>query len=176
MGCSDGDWGSLNAGCYRYRLKEPYRTETSGHKRQSREFIRESLNPAVSHGPKDRNIEMLATQGAGSACCAGDVSSSGPEYGSIIALSSARAKFEHGAAFGCAYDPGGFGGDQALVVDGNQEHGFDHLGLDDRTAHLDNRLMREIGVPSGMAQTSQVNLNWRKNSMNRSSNSSWLPR
>ncbi len=41
------------------------------------------------------------------------------------------------------HHPVGFGGDQALVVDGEQHHGFDKLRLHHRPAHGDNRLMRE---------------------------------
>ena len=62
---------------------------------------------------------------------------------------AAGAELHHGAALGGADDAVGLGGDQALVVDGQQGEGLEQLRLDRGRAHNDHRLLREHGRALG---------------------------
>ena len=65
---------------------------------------------------------------------------------------SPAGDIQHRAATGGTGDAVGLGGDQALVVDGQQREGLDELGLDGLGPDDDHGLTGETpGFPSGMA-------------------------
>ncbi|CAN4020611.1 putative transcriptional regulator, partial [Dysosmobacter welbionis] len=63
--------------------------------------------------------------------------------GAVRALGPAGAELQHRSPLGRPDDPVGLGGDQALVVDGQQGEGLDQLGLDGRRPDRHHRLPGE---------------------------------
>ena len=84
----------------------------------------------MGHGAPGGHAVELVGDGAGGAGAAADVSSPRPVDGAAGALGPAGAELQHGAAPGGPDDAVGLGGDEALVVDGQQQEGLQQLGLD----------------------------------------------
>ena len=74
---------------------------------------------------------------------AADVGSPGAQNGGVRALRPAGTEFQHRPALGSPDNPVGLGGDQALVVDAQQEIRLNELGLNGRCPDGDNRLIGE---------------------------------
>lgn len=110
----------------------------------------------MGHGAAGRYAVQLVGDRAGGACAAADISRPGSGDGAVRALGPAGAELQHRSPLGRPDDPVGLGGDQALVVDGQQGEGLDQLGLDGRRPDRHHRLPGKIGVPSGTAQMSPV--------------------
>ena len=103
----------------------------------------------MGHGAQSGHAELPVrhhTGGTGSACNIGGASA---QNGAVSALGPAGAKLHHSPTLGSANHAAGLGGDQALVVDGQQDHGLDELGLDDRAAHRDDGLAGEDDLAFG---------------------------
>ena len=80
--------------------------------------------------------------GAGGAAASADISRARTVDGAVRALSAAGAELHDGAALRGAHNAVRLCGNQALVVDCEQQHRFHKLRLDDRPAHRDDRLTR----------------------------------
>jgi len=74
---------------------------------------------------------------------AADVGSTGTQHSSIGTLGPAGAELQHRAALSGPDDAVGLGSDEALVVDAQQQVGFDELGLDGGSPDGDQRLLGE---------------------------------
>ena len=74
---------------------------------------------------------------------AADVGGAGAEDGAVRALRAAGAEFQHRAAFGGADDAVGLGGDQALVVQREQQIRLNELRLNGGRADGQQRLLGE---------------------------------
>ena len=108
-------------------------------------FRIEHLHPGMSHGAAGLHAEMLVGYGAGSAVTAADIGCSCAQNGSIGALCPAGAEFQNGSAIRSTNHTVGLGGDQALVIDGQQQIGFDQLGLNGRSPDGDDGFLGEHG-------------------------------
>ena len=106
-------------------------------------FAVEHLHPRVRHGAAGGHAVNLIGDGAGGAGAAADIGSACAHDGRVSALRPAGAELQHGASLGGADDAVGFGGDQALVVDGQQRECLDQLGFDGRGTHHHQRLLGE---------------------------------
>ena len=104
---------------------------------------REHLNPAVGHGAQCRDAALSVGDGAGGAAAPADVGRPGAVDGCGGAVGSAGAEFHDRPALGRPGNAAGFCRDQTLMVHGEQDHGLQKLGLDDRTPHCHQRFMRE---------------------------------
>ena len=90
----------------------------------------EHLHPRMGHGAAGGNAVDLVRDGAGRTGDTADVGGTGADDGGIRPLRPAGAELQHRAATGGTGDAVGLGGDQALMVDGQQREGLDELGLD----------------------------------------------
>ena len=106
-------------------------------------FIGEHLHPGVGHGAGGRGAVPLIGHGAGGGGAAGDIAGPGPQQGAVGPLGPAGAEFRDGAPLGRPDDAVGLGGDQALVVQGEQQEGFNKLCLDGGGPDRKQRLTRE---------------------------------
>ena len=75
-------------------------------------------------------MEHLVGHSAGGAGAAGDIAGPGPQQSTVRTLSPAGAKLRHCPALGGPNDTVRLGGDEGLVIQGQQQVGFDELGLD----------------------------------------------
>ncbi len=107
----------------------------------------EHLDPGMGHGAAGRYAVQLVGDRAGGACTAADISRPGSGDGAVRALGPAGAELQHRSPLGRPDDPVGLGGDQALVVDGQQGEGLDQLGLDGRRPDRHHRLPGEDRRP-----------------------------
>ena len=105
----------------------------------------------MGHGACRRYAVIPVGHDAGRAGTTADIGRSGAQNGAIAALSTAGAEFQHRPPLSRPHHPVGFGGDQALVVDGEQHHGFDKLGLGHRATHGDDGFAGENGSAFGDA-------------------------
>ena len=71
----------------------------------------------MSMGAFDRNIKKLAAKNIGGADTPADYGCSGAINTCIRALGAPKAKFHNTVSFGSIADPGGLGGNQALMID-----------------------------------------------------------
>ena len=101
------------------------------------------LHPGMGHGTAGLYTEELVGNGAGSAMTAADISSPSAQNCGVGALSPAGTEFQHRPSLCRPNHPVGFGGNQALVVDAQQQIGFYQLGLDRRGANGDDGLLGE---------------------------------
>ena len=97
----------------------------------------------MRHRAAGRNLVVTVGQNAGGTLTAADVGSAGTEDSAVVALCTAGAELEHRTTFCRTRDAVRLGGDQGLVVDGQQDHGFDKLCLDHRPGHRYERLARK---------------------------------
>ena len=74
---------------------------------------------------------------------AADVGGTGAVVGGIAAVGTAGAKFQHGATGSGVNDARRFGRDQRLVVQGEQQVGFDDVAVNQRCAHAEERRVGE---------------------------------
>ena len=86
----------------------------------------------MGHGSTGSNAVKLVGNGTGGAVAAADIRGSGTQNCCIHALCPARTKFHHRTSLSRSYHPIGLGSDQALMIDTQQQEGFDQLGLDSR--------------------------------------------
>ena len=117
----------------------------------------------MGHRAAGGNAVELVGQRAGRPPAAADVGRTRAVDRRIHALCAARAKFQHRPALGRARDAVGLGGDQALVVERQQQERLDELRLNGRRADRHDRLAREDGRPlrhgpdiAGEAEVSEV--------------------
>ena len=101
----------------------------------------------MGHGAAGGHAVQLVGDGAGRAGTAADVGRPGAGDGAVRALGPAGAELQHRPPLGRPDDPVGLGGDQALVVDGQQGERLDQLGLDGRSPDRHHRLPGEDGRP-----------------------------
>ena len=101
----------------------------------------EHLDPGVGHGAAGAHAEELVGDGAGGAVAAADVSGAGTQHGGIGTLGPAGTELQNGTALGGPDNAVGLGGDQALVVDAQQQVGLNELGLDGGSADSDQGLL-----------------------------------
>ena len=104
---------------------------------------REHLDPTVRHRAGGRDAEVARRHDAGGGAAAADVGGARAEVGSVIALGAACAELHDRAAGSGADDAAGLGGNQALMVEGDEQQRFQQLALDGRALDRDNRLLRE---------------------------------
>ena len=88
---------------------------------------------------------VAVSQHAGCTLAAADIGCARSVDRAVISLRTARAELEHCAALRRAGDAAGLGGDQRLVVDGEQHHGLHELRLDHRPGDSHQRLAGEHG-------------------------------
>ena len=97
----------------------------------------------MRHRAAGRDAVVAVGQNAGSTLTAADEGCARTVDRAVIALCTAGAELEHGAALRGAGDAVRLGGDQRLVVDGQQNHGLNELRLNHRACNGDERLARE---------------------------------
>ena len=103
------------------------------------------LHPGMGHGACRGHAVELVGHGAGSARAAADIGRSGAGYGPGNTLGPAGTKLQHGAPLGRTADPVGLGGNEALVVEFQQQIGLQQLGLNGGGPDGDHRLPGEDG-------------------------------
>ena len=103
----------------------------------------EHLHPRVCHSAGCRDTEVTGSHHAGGGAAAADVGSAGAKVGGVIPLGTAGAKLHNRAASGSAADAVCLGGNQALMVKGDQQQGFQQLALNSRAFYGHNGLLRE---------------------------------
>ena len=101
----------------------------------------------MGHGAAGGNAVHLVGEDAGGPGAAADIGRPRAGDRGVGALGAAGAELEHGPPLGGAADAAGFGGDQALVVQLQQNIGFNELGLDRRGADRQDRLAGEHRGP-----------------------------
>ena len=97
----------------------------------------------MGHGAGSGDPVELVRQDAGGACAAADVGGTGTVHSAAGTLGPACAELQHPSALGSPDDAAGLGGDEALVVDGQQQEGLDELGLDGGSPDGDEGLIGE---------------------------------
>ena len=97
----------------------------------------------MSHGAQRLDSVVSVCNGA---CCSGTasyVSSAGAEYGGLRSVSTPGSEFHNRSSFGGSHNSVCLGGNEALMVDGQQNHGFNELSLHYGTSYGDYRFMGE---------------------------------
>ena len=103
----------------------------------------EHLHPGMGHGAAGIDAENLIRHGAGCPGTAADIGRASAEDGAVGALRPAGAELQHGAALGRAADAVRLGGNQTLMIDGQQEIGLQQLRLNRGGTHGHQRLLGE---------------------------------
>ena len=106
---------------------------------------REHLHPAVGHRAGGRDAEVTRGHDAGGGAAAADVGRACAEVGGVIPLRAAGTELHDRAARGGAHDAVRLGGDQALVVEGDEQQRLEQLALNGRALDGDDGLLREDG-------------------------------
>ena len=106
-------------------------------------LVVEHLYPGVGHGAAGGHAVHLVRDGAGRTGTAADIGRPRTDNGRVGPLGTAGAELQHRAALGGPDDTVGLGGDQTLVVDGQQGERLDQLRLDGRCADHHQRLLGE---------------------------------
>ena len=117
-------------------------------------LVGEHLHPGVGHGAPGGGTIHLVGQGAGGAGAAGDIGRPGTQHSGVGALGPAGPELAHRAAVGGPDDAVGLGGDEGLVVEGEQQEGLDELGLNGGGADGEEGLPGEDG--SALRHSPQV--------------------
>ena len=107
----------------------------------------EHLHPGVSHGAPGGHAVQLVRDGAGGAAAAADIRGPCADDGGVGALGPAGAELQHRAAPCSPDDAVGLGGNEALVVDGQQGKGLDKLCFNGRSPHHHQGLLGEHRGP-----------------------------
>ena len=97
----------------------------------------------MCHGADRRDAVISFVKGAGRCVTAADISRSCAVNGGVEALRTAGTEFHYGSVAGGTLDAVGFCCNQALMIDGKKNHGFNQLCLNHGTSDGDNRLTRE---------------------------------
>ena len=97
----------------------------------------------MCHGAHSRYAEQHIRYGTGCGGTAADIGSSCPVDGSVIPLGTTGTELHYSTATGCPGDPVGLGGDERLMVDGEQQHSLQQLRLNHRSANDHDRLVGE---------------------------------
>ena len=97
----------------------------------------------MCHRAARRNIVIAVRQRARRTVAAADIRRPRPEDCARRALRPARTEFQHDLAARRAPDTAGFGGNQCLMVDGQQDHRLDKLSLYHGACNRNNRLAGE---------------------------------
>ena len=92
---------------------------------------------------------MLIGHGTGGGGAAGDIAGPGAQQSAIGAVGPAGAELSHRTAFGRPDNAVGFGGDEALVVQAEQDEGLDKLGLNGGGPDGENGFVGENGSALG---------------------------
>ena len=108
-------------------------------------FVVKHLHPGVGHGAAGRHTVHGVGEGAGSTGSTADVGRAGADDSAVRTLSAAGAKLQHGAALSSPDDAVGLGGDQALMIDGQQQVGFNQLRLNGGSLDGQDGLVGEDG-------------------------------
>ena len=103
----------------------------------------------MGHGAPGGHAVELVGDGAGRPLAPADEGGPGPVDGAAGSLGPAGAELQHCPPPGGPDDPVGLGGDEGLVVDGQQQVGLQQLGLDGRGPHGENGLVGEHRGPLG---------------------------
>ena len=101
----------------------------------------------MGHSAGSGNSEIPGRHDAGGGPAAADIRRTGAEIGGIITLRTAGAELHDGTTFRRAADAVGLGGDEALVVEGDQQQRLQQLAFDGRALHRDDGLVGEDGYP-----------------------------
>ena len=99
----------------------------------------------MGHSAAGRHAEQLVGNGAGRALAAADKGRPCAGDGSVGTLGPAGAEFQHHPALRGPDDAVGLGGDEALVIEDQQQEGLHQLGLNGRGPDGDYRLPGEDG-------------------------------
>ena len=99
----------------------------------------------MGHGAAGGHAVHLVRDGAGRTGTAADIGRPRTDNGRVGPLGTAGAELQHRAALGGPDDTVGLGGDQTLMVDGQQGERLDQLRLDGRGADHHQRLLGEHG-------------------------------
>ena len=110
---------------------------------ESRVLVREAHDPAVGVGALDGDVEELSGQHVGGADTAADHGGAGPVDAGVRSLGPAEAKFHDAVALRRVDDPGGFGGDEALVVYDGEDRRLHKLRFHNRGDDLKKGLPRK---------------------------------
>ena len=103
------------------------------------------LNPGMCHGTTGLDAEKLIGNGAGGAVTAADIGSTGTQDSCVSTLRAAGTEFQNGSALSGTDNAVGLGCDQALMVNGQKQEGFDQLRLDRRRTDSHDGLSGEDG-------------------------------
>ena len=103
----------------------------------------------MRHGPQCGNAVDLIRDGTGGADASADVCGTGSGHGGGNALCTTGSKFHYGTSLGSTDDTAGFRGDEALVVQGEQDIGLDQLRLNRGSLYRHKRLHGENGSSFG---------------------------
>ena len=91
----------------------------------------------MGHRAARRDVMVAVRHDAGCAMASTNIGGASAVHRAVVALRAAGAKLQHRASLGSAGDAAGLGGDQRLMVDGEQDHGFHELRLNHGTGHGD---------------------------------------
>ena len=103
----------------------------------------------MGHGTQRGNAELPVRHDAGGAYHAADVRCARAQHGGVVPLCPPGAELHHRAALRRTDNAVRLGGDQALMVEGDQKQRLDELGLDGRALHDDDGLVGENGRALG---------------------------
>ena len=107
------------------------------------------LDPGMCHGAGSRNAEQFLGNGTGRTLAAADVCGAGTQHSTVGTLRAAGTELQHRTPLRSTHDTAGLGGDQALMVDGQQRISLNELCLYGGGTHRQHRLTRENGRTLG---------------------------
>ena len=102
-----------------------------------------ALYEGMRHGTGGRNAARKFAIDVRGGCDPADVSRAGAVVSGISAVGTAGAKFQHRATSSSVDDTRCFGRDERLVVQGEEEIGFDDVAVNQRCAHAEERRVGE---------------------------------
>ena len=106
-------------------------------------FGGEHLNPAVSHGSQGQDPVVPLRNSTGCSHAPADVGCPGSQYRCRSSVGSSGTEFHDGPSLGGSDNPVSLGGNQALVIDQKEKHGFHELGLYHRASYSNHRFSRK---------------------------------
>ncbi len=109
-------------------------------------LARKHLHPAVGHGARGGDAELAVGHHAAGGRTAANIGRARAIQGRVIALGAAGAKLQHLPPLAGPHHAAGLGGNQALVVEGEQQKGLDELGLYAGPLHRNQRLAGKDGA------------------------------
>ena len=102
-----------------------------------------ALYEGVRHGAGGGDAARKFAINVRGGCDPADVSRAGTVVGGISAVGATGAKFQHGATGSGVDNTRCFGRDERLVVQGEEEIGFDDVAVNQRCAHAEERRVGE---------------------------------